>query len=159
MISFSTLIGNTELADANYSQLFINAVEWASIPPQPVPDAGPDKIICNQICDGVVLDGRKSYDPNGAIVSYDWELDHEEDLCDKSATGETPTVTDLCPGIYDVTLNVTDIDGLTDTDEMVLTVLETCDTCSIMQGDFDRDGDGDDLRRFSQPFGTEPLTP
>ena len=121
-------------------------------------NAGPDKIICNQICDEAVLDGRKS---QGLIVFYEWELDHEEDLCDKSASGETPTVIDLCSGIYNATLTVTNSNGLTDTNEMVLTVLETCDPCSILQGDFDSDGDvdGDDLRIFSGHFGTFPLTP
>ena len=128
---------------------------------QPVANAGPDKIICNQICDKVVLDGRKSDDPNGEIVSYEWELDHEQDSCDKSTSGEIPTVTGLCPGTYDVTLTVTDNDGLTGTDKMKLAVLETCDPCSIMQGDFDSDGDVDgvDLRIFSGHFGTFPLTP
>jgi hypothetical protein len=48
-----------------------------------------------------------------------------------------------------------------DTDSMELTVLEICGPCSIMQGDLDADGDldGDDLRIFSQYYGTEPLTP
>ena len=32
VISFSTLVGNTELADDNYSQLFVNSVEWAAVP-------------------------------------------------------------------------------------------------------------------------------
>ena len=31
VISFSTLVGNTELADANYSQLFVNSVEWVAV--------------------------------------------------------------------------------------------------------------------------------
>jgi hypothetical protein len=44
---------------------------------------------------------------------------------------------------------------------MVLIVLETCEPCSIMQGDFEGDGDvgGDDLQIFSEHFGTFPLTP
>jgi hypothetical protein len=44
-------------------------------------------------------------------------------------------------------------------DEMKLTVLETCDPCAIMQGDFDSDGDvdGDDMRIFSGHFGQNEL--
>ncbi len=122
-----------------------------------IANAGPDKIICNQICGEVVLDGRKS---QGDIVSYDWKLNHDDDLCDQTATGETPTVTNLCLGTYDVTLAVTDV-ALTETDQMNLTVIETCDPCAIMQGDFDSDGDvdGDDLRIFSGHFGSLILIP
>jgi hypothetical protein len=130
--------------------------------PPPVANAGPDKIICNDICDRVVLDGRQSYDLNGVIVSYEWILDHEEGTCDQeTATGETPTVTGLCSGTYGVTLTVTDDDELTATDEMILRVLNKCDPCAILQGDFDSDGDvdGDDLRIFSGHFGTFTLTP
>jgi hypothetical protein len=125
----------------------------------PVASAGPDKIICNEICDSVVLDGRKSFDLNGEIETYDWELDHSEISCSQSADGETPTVTDLCPGVYDVMLTVTDNDGFSSTDEMILRVLNRCDPCAIMQGDFDSDGDvdGDDLRIFSGHFGQAEL--
>ena len=61
-----------------------------------------------------------------------------------------------------MSLTVTDNYGLTDIDEMKLTVLDSCDPCSIMQGDFDSDGDvdGDDLQIFSGHFGqTELLIP
>jgi hypothetical protein len=125
-------------------------------------NAGPDKIICITLCDEAVLDGRKSHSLENEIVSYEWGMDHEEDSCDQTASGETPTVTSLCSGTYDVTLTATDDNGLTDTDEMVLTVLETCDPCAILQGDFDSDGDvdGDDLRIFTGHFGqTELLLP
>ena len=157
-------VGSTESNSNDFPyQIYIDDIKLSTEPippPGAFADAGPDKIICNEICDKVVFDSRKSYDANGEIVSYVWELDHDG-LCDKSASGETPTVTELCPGTYNVTLTITDNDGFTDTDEMVLTVLETCDPCSIMQGDFDSDVDvdGDDLRIFSGHFGTFPLTP
>lgn len=35
VISFSTLVGNTEIGDANYRQLFGNAVAWAAAVPEP----------------------------------------------------------------------------------------------------------------------------
>jgi hypothetical protein len=156
VVSFSTTIGNTEMADVNYAQLFKNAVQWAEGSLLPAANAGPDKIICNQICDKVVLDGRKS---QGEIVSYEWILDHDDNSCDQTAPGETPTVSALCPGAYTVTLTITDDDGFNAMDEMKLTVLETCDPCAIMQGDFDSDGDvdGDDMRIFSGHFGQNEL--
>src|SRR4030067_3662051 len=37
VISFSTVIGNTDLGDVNYGNLFVNSVEWASGTPIPEP--------------------------------------------------------------------------------------------------------------------------
>ena len=128
----------------------------------PVADAGPDQIVCNEICGGAVLDGRKSYDPNGEIVSYLWKIQHRENSSyDRNASGETPTLFDLAPGVYDVTLTITDDNNLTDTGETILSVVDTCNPCSIMKGDLDVDGDvdGDDLSIFSQHYGTIPLVP
>ena len=125
-------------------------------------NSGPNILICNDICNGAVLDGRKSYSLNSEIVSYDWELIHRENSSfNTTATGPTPTILGLELGVYDVTLTVTDDNGVTDTDKMELTVLSTCNGCSILKGDLDSDGDVDanDLEIFSEYFGTVPLTP
>jgi len=39
VISFSTLIGEVELTDANYAKLFQNSVNWVTATPVPVPGA------------------------------------------------------------------------------------------------------------------------
>ena len=125
-----------------------------------IANAGPDQIICKQICDAV-LDGRKSYALNSVIASYEWELKHRDNPnYNQTATGETHTIYDLASGIYDVTLTITDDADFQVIDQMILTVIENCNESSIMKGDLDSDCDvdDDDLRIFSQNYGTVGLT-
>jgi hypothetical protein len=87
----------------------------------PTADAGPDQIVTDSDGSGsgnesVALDGSASSDSDGSIVSYVWTLDGVE-----IATGATPTV-DLAVGVHTITLTVTDDDGATGSDEVVITV-------------------------------------
>lgn len=94
----------------------------------PVANAGPDQMI---ITNEVMLDGSLSNDPDGVIVSYGWELIHRDTPSyNRTATGVSPIISNLEPGTYDVTLTVTDDEGLTGTDEMILSVFE----CPCTQG-------------------------
>lgn len=65
----------------------------------------------------VVVDGAMSYDPDGAIVLYDWDLGDGT-----SATGLTVTHTYPMEGTYAITLTVTDNLGLTSRDSDTVTV-------------------------------------
>ena len=85
----------------------------------PVADAGPDQAVDCASPGGadVTLDGSASSDPDGDPLAFSWAEDDAE-----LATGPTPTVT-LTPGTHTLTLTVTDPGGLTDTDEVVVTVV------------------------------------
>jgi hypothetical protein len=67
----------------------------------------------------VVVDGASSYDPDGTIVSFDWDFGDGT-----SATGVTATHTYQIVGTYEITLTVTDDYGLTSTDTEQVTVFE-----------------------------------
>jgi PKD repeat protein len=83
----------------------------------PVADAGPDQTVsAGQL---VNFSGEGSYDPDGNIENYVW------DFGDGSVgTGITISHTYDNPGIYTVTLSVTDDNGSVGTDTAVITVLE-----------------------------------
>ena len=81
----------------------------------PVADAGLDQ---TAVVDEVVtFDGSGSSDPDGTIVSYEWDFGDEV-----TGTGETTTHAYSSPDTYTVTLIVTDDDGATDTDTVIVTV-------------------------------------
>lgn len=85
----------------------------------PLADAGPDTIVTDDDLDGaaaVVLDAALSTDPDGVIVDWSWSV-----AGSTIATGETATAT-LPLGRHVVTLTVTDDQGATDTDDVLITV-------------------------------------
>jgi hypothetical protein len=95
----------------------------------PVADAGFDQTVSDGDTvqfDALNEDGNsdghgapESYDPDGSIVYYGWDVDEDgtDDL-----TGPNPTHVFPVPGIYTVTLTVQDDSGLLDDDQMVVTV-------------------------------------
>ncbi|MCG8697517.1 MAG: carbohydrate-binding protein, partial [Bacteroidales bacterium] len=85
----------------------------------PVANAGPNQTVADLDADGsesVVLNGSASNDNDGSIVSYVWRKGGTQ-----IATGVSPTVT-LAVGTHNITLTVTDNDGLTDTDVVTIKV-------------------------------------
>jgi len=86
----------------------------------PIANAGPDRAIARH---EITLDGSQSSDFDGNIVEYHWNLIHRSDSGqNQTATGATPTITNVYTGFYDVSLQVTDNDSLTNADSMVLSV-------------------------------------
>ncbi len=78
----------------------------------------------------MTFDGSGSSDPEGGSLSFTWDFDSLVDsdgdgnfINDVDATGPTPTHTYYDDGIYVVTLTVTDSQGLQDTDQCNITVL------------------------------------
>ena len=91
----------------------------------PLASAGQDRAVAQH---DITLDASGSSDADGNIVSYEWQLIHRNNPANKlSATGVTPYITGLHSGFYDVQLMVTDDDGLTGIDTMILAVSEPWD--------------------------------
>ena len=74
----------------------------------------------------ITFDGTGSYDPDGTIISYEWDLDDDGEFDD--ATGATLTKIWDVPYSGNISLRVTDDEGATDTDTTTLTVEEAVDT-------------------------------
>lgn len=79
----------------------------------PIANAGPDQYGV-AVGSWVTLDGRYSSDPDGEIVSYDWG---------HGLTGSVTSTSFNAPGDYPITLTVTDADGATANDTLVVHVV------------------------------------
>lgn len=87
----------------------------------PEANAGPDQALELSSCEGaeVTLDGSMSADPDNNIVSYEW-------LEGDTILGEGQQLNYVFPlGVHTVTLKVSDTLGMSDTDEVVITVQDT----------------------------------
>jgi thermitase len=99
----------------------------------PVANAGLDLAVTDTNNDGaesVMLDATASSDADGAIVSYEWREGSAV-----IATGATPTIS-LSVGTHTLMLRVTDDDGATATDTVVVTVNASVPTSAHI-GDLD----------------------
>jgi len=84
----------------------------------PTADAGDDQTVDEDTI--VTFDGRDSTD-NIGIVDYTWTFTDETP---QTLTGVTPTYNFTNPGVYVVTLTVTDARNNQDTDDVTITVLD-----------------------------------
>jgi Mg-chelatase subunit ChlD len=93
-----TVISNPPIADANGP--YAGVIEYIAVP--------------------ITFDGTGSYDPDGTIKKYAWDLDNDGKFDD--AFGATPTVSFTAPYSSNINLKVTDNNGATDTDTTTLTI-------------------------------------
>ena len=91
----------------------------------PVADAGPNQTVNDTDGDTketVFLDGSGSEDSDGSIVSYKWFEDMDTNPICTSVLPECECECILSVGAHTITLVVADNDGVTDTDEVIITV-------------------------------------
>lgn len=87
----------------------------------PVANAGADQTITLPTS-SVNLSGSASNDPDGTITSYQWSFVGLSSGTIVSPTSSNTTVTGLVAGTHTLQLQVTDNNGATDTDTVVITV-------------------------------------
>ncbi|UCE45258.1 MAG: PKD domain-containing protein [Methanobacteriota archaeon] len=95
----------------------------------PVADAG--DAISADVGEEVTFDGSGSSDDSGVIVSYTWTFEY--DGLDRELNGVSPSFVFDIAGEYVVTLTVEDAAGLTDTDEVVVTIVAEGDEESFLE--------------------------
>lgn len=115
-----TSVGNHNITIHDATVKFVLNVQCLSLldTVPPVAEAGPDQTVNEDTT--VFFNGSGSKDDKG-IASYVWTF---YDSGPKSLYGVNAQYTFSNPGIYHVTLNVTDLSGNWDSDELVVTVLD-----------------------------------
>jgi hypothetical protein len=118
----------------------------------PVADAGPDQTQDEGTT--VNFDGSGSTD-NIGIVDYTWDF---TDGTAQVLNGVTPSYLFANPGVFVVTLTVTDFDGNTDSDTVTITVLDVTAPVAVAGGD--QNVDEDTIVNFDLPtMSVSPTTP
>jgi PKD repeat protein len=96
----------------------------------PVADAG--GTYAGFSSDTIILDASNSSDPDGDVLTYEWDLDHDGEYDD--ATGVTADISFLDVGSFTVGLRVTDTGGLSDTDTADIMISPVSITIDIKPG-------------------------
>jgi hypothetical protein len=91
---------------------------------KPVANAGPDQLIeCNR-GGTVTLDGSASFDPDGEPITYAWKQVSGTTVS-LTVSSATATFTAAPPGVYEFQLTVTDTNGASASDNVVVTIRDT----------------------------------
>jgi len=121
-------IGDTPYeARDNYPLMFWPVTTVPSNQP-PVADAnGPYEVNENT---SITFDASGSYDPDGSIVSYEWDLDDDGEFDDGTGVNVTNTWYDDYSG--EVSVKVTDNESSTDIDTTTVTVYNVAPTVTVV---------------------------
>jgi hypothetical protein len=117
----------------------------------PTANAGPDQTVTDTAGDGaevVILSGSASSDADGSIVGYEWR-----EGTTVIAVGASPSVS-LAVGTHTLTLRVTDNDGATGTDSVVVTVSPAAGPTIAHIGDLDGSAAGNKSTWMALPTVT-----
>jgi len=112
--------------DEPFVREIITRLEVIGIPANLPPVADANGPYTGFVGSPITFNGTGSYDLDGTIVSYEWDLDDDGEFDD--ATGPMPSMTWSTPYSGIIRLAVTDDEGEIDIDETTLTVEEAVDT-------------------------------
>jgi hypothetical protein len=129
-LDYTDSLGNLMLDSIDSADVLVLAPENKP----PIADASSGQTVNEG--DTVKMDGSSSYDPDGTIVSYEWDFDLSDGLCWETgtlpdATGPTATNTYGDDGIYIVTLRVIDNGNLSAKDTCNVTIQNVNPTVTI----------------------------
>ena len=116
-----TVTDNSRATSSDTVVVIVNAATVVVTNKMPVANAGPDQNITLPT-NSTKLDGTKSTDADGTIVTYAWTQVSGATPTISDGTTATPTVSNLDAGIYIFKLTVTDNNGATATDTVIVSV-------------------------------------
>ena len=90
----------------------------------PVANAGQDVTVKLPVAE-ITLDGSKSYDPDGSVVSFSWKQINGPGISLSDGTSSKLKLNKLVKGSYKFQLTVTDNNGKSASDEATITVTES----------------------------------
>ena len=126
IFTYDLVISYSYMNGGNYSVNFTaidntgaqtTIMKWIHVDWRPTANAGSDQnVSAGQM---VVFNGTGT-SKNGAIVNYTWEFIYDGQAF--LLEGPTPEFTFLIPGVYNINLTITDVDGVNATDQFTVVV-------------------------------------